>query len=247
MSEEAKVKVRSLTKSFGDLLVLDDISFDIKKGDFVCIVGPTGCGKTTCLNLLVKLIEPTSGEILIDGEPADPKKHNMAFVFQEPSAYPWLTVEENIQYGLKIKKIPKNVIAERTEEILDILGLQEVRKIYPHQLSASIEQRVVIGRAFALHPDLLLMDEPYAQMDIKMRYYLEDQVIKLWQKTGSTVLFITHNIEEAIYLSEKCLILSNKPTTVKEEKAIDLPRPRDIASPEFIALREYVTSQIKWW
>lgn len=247
MSEQTKVKVRNLTKSFGDLLVLDDISFDIKKGDFVCIVGPTGCGKTTFLNLLVKLIEPTSGEILIDGEPADPKKHNMAFVFQEPSAYPWLTVEENIQYGLKIKKMPKTVIAERTEEILDILGLQEVRKVYPHQLSASLEQRVVIGRAFALHPDLLLMDEPYAQMDIKMRYYLEDQVIKLWQKTGSTVLFITHNIEEAIYLSEKCLILSNKPTTVKEEKAIDLPRPRDIASPEFIALREYVTSQIKWW
>jgi len=247
MSEQTKVKVRNLTKSFGDLLVLDDISFDIKKGDFVCIVGPTGCGKTTFLNLLVKLIEPTSGEILIDGEPADPKKHNMAFVFQEPSAYPWLTVEENIQYGLKIKKMPKTVIAERTEEILDILGLQEVRKVYPHQLSASLEQRVVIGRAFALHPDLLLMDEPYAQMDIKMRYYLEDQVIKLWQKTGSTVLFITHNIEEAIYLSEKCLILSNKPTTVKEEKAIDLPRPRDIASPEFIALREYVTGQIKWW
>ena len=247
MSEQTKVKVRNLTKSFGDLMVLDDISFDIKKGDFVCIVGPTGCGKTTFLNLLVKLIEPTSGEILIDGEPADPKKHNMAFVFQEPSAYPWLTVEENIQYGLKIKKMPKTVIAERTEEILDILGLQEVRKVYPHQLSASLEQRVVIGRAFALHPDLLLMDEPYAQMDIKMRYYLEDQVIKLWQKTGSTVLFITHNIEEAIYLSEKCLILSNKPTTVKEEKAIDLPRPRDIASPEFIALREYVTSQIKWW
>ena len=247
MSEDAKVKVRSLTKSFGDLLVLDDISFDIQKGDFVCIVGPTGCGKTTFLNLLVKLIEPTSGEILIDNEPADPKKHNMAFVFQEPSAYPWLTGEENIQYGLKIKKAPKAVIAERTEEILDILGLREVRKTYPHQLSASLEQRVVIGRAFALHPDLLLMDEPYAQMDIKMRYYLEDQVIKLWQKTGSTVLFITHNIEEAIYLSEKCLILSNKPTTIKEEKRIDLPRPRDIASPEFIAMREYVTNQIKWW
>ncbi|MBQ7322833.1 MAG: ABC transporter ATP-binding protein [Clostridia bacterium] len=247
MREEAKVKVRNLTKSFGELLVLDDISFDIKKGDFVCIVGPTGCGKTTFLNLLVKLIEPTSGEILIDGEPADPKKHNMAFVFQEPSAYPWLTVEENIQYGLKIKKMPKNVIAERTEEILDVLGLRDVRKTYPHQLSASLEQRVVIGRAFALHPDLLLMDEPYAQMDIKMRYYLEDQVIKLWQRTGSTVLFITHNIEEAIYLSEKCLILSNKPTTVKEEKTIDLPRPRDIALPEFIALREYVTNQIKWW
>lgn len=247
MSENAKVKVRGLTKKFGDLLVLDNISFDVKKGDFVCIVGPTGCGKTTFLNLLVKLLEPTEGQILIDNEPADPRKHNMAFVFQEPSAYQWLTVEENIQYGLKIKKYSKDVIVERTKEILETLGLETVRASYPHELSASLEQRVVIGRAFALHPDLLLMDEPYAQMDIKVRYYLEDQVIKLWQKTGSTVLFITHNIEEAVYLSEKCLILSNKPTTIKEEVAITLPRPRDIASAEFIELREYVTSQIRWW
>lgn len=247
MSEDAKVKVRGLTKKFGDLLVLDNISFDVKKGDFVCIVGPTGCGKTTFLNLLVKLLEPTEGQILIDNEPADPKKHNIAFVFQEPSAYQWLTVEENIQYGLKIKKYPHDVIEERTKEIFEILGLEPVRKSYPHELSASLEQRVVIGRAFALHPDLLLMDEPYAQMDIKVRYYLEDQVIKLWKQTGSTVIFITHNIEEAVYLSERCLILSNKPTTLKEEKEINLERPRNIASPEFIALREYVTSQIKWW
>ena len=233
MSDDTKVKVVGLTKKFGDLLVLNDISFNVKKGDFVCIVGPTGCGKTTFLNLLVKLIEPTSGQILIDGEPADPKKHNIAFVFQEPSAYPWLTVEENLQYGLKIKKVDQKTIEERTKEIAESLGLTEVLKSYPRELSASLEQRVVIGRSFALHPDLLLMDEPYAQMDIKVRYYLEDQVIKLWQKTGSTVLFITHNIEEAVYLSEKCLILSQKPTTIKEEKIIDLPRPRDIASPEF--------------
>ena len=247
MSDDTKVKVVGLTKKFGDLLVLNDISFNVKKGDFVCIVGPTGCGKTTFLNLLVKLIEPTSGQILIAGEPADPKKHNIAFVFQEPSAYPWLTVEENLQYGLKIKKVDQKTIEERTKEIAESLGLTEVLKSYPRELSASLEQRVVIGRSFALHPDLLLMDEPYAQMDIKVRYYLEDQVIKLWQKTGSTVLFITHNIEEAVYLSEKCLILSQKPTTIKEEKIIDLPRPRDIASPEFIELREYVTKQIKWW
>ena len=114
-------------------------------------------------------------------------------------------------------------------------------------LSTSTEQRIVIGRSFALHPDLLLMDEPYGQMDIKMRYYLEDEVIKLWQATGSTVIFITHNVEEAVYLSNKCLILSQKPTTDKEELKIELPRPRDIASEEFIRLREYVTSQIKWW
>jgi len=247
MSEDTKVKVRNLTKCFGDLTVLDDISFDIKKGDFVCIVGPTGCGKTTFLNLLVKLIEPTKGEILIDGEPADPKKHNLSFVFQEPSAFPWLTVEQNIRFGLETKRFPKKTIDERTEEILGLLGLTGVRKSYPHELSASTEQRIVIGRSFALHPDLLLMDEPYGQMDLKLRYYLEDEVIKLWKATGSTVLFITHNIEEAVYLSNKCMILSQKPTTVKEILDIDLPRPRDISSKEFIKIRQYVTDQIKWW
>ncbi len=247
MSEDTKVKVRNLTKCFGDLTVLDDISFDIKKGDFVCIVGPTGCGKTTFLNLLVKLIEPTKGEILIDGEPADPKKHNLSFVFQEPSAFPWLTVEQNIRFGLETKRFPKKTIDERTEEILGLLGLTSARKSYPHELSASTEQRIVIGRSFALHPDLLLMDEPYGQMDLKLRYYLEDEVIKLWKATGSTVLFITHNIEEAVYLSNKCMILSQKPTTVKEILDIDLPRPRDISSKEFIKIRQYVTDQIKWW
>ena len=247
MSEDVKETVRGLTKCFGDLKVLDDISFDIKKGDFVCIVGPTGCGKTTFLNLLVKLLEPTKGDILIDGEPADPKKHNLSFVFQEPSAFPWLTVEENIRYGLETKGCSAALIKERTDEILGLLGLEKFRKSYPHELSTSTEQRIVIGRSFALHPDLLLMDEPYGQMDIKMRYYLEDEVIKLWKATESTVIFITHNVEEAVYLADKCLILSQKPTTIKEELKIDLPRPRDISSKEFVDLREYVTSQIKWW
>lgn len=247
MSMEAKVKVENLTKKFGDLLVLDDISFEVNKGEFVCIVGPTGCGKTTFLNLLVKLIEPTSGRILIDGTPANPQKHNISFVFQEPSAYPWLTVEENIRFGMEIKRMPSNVIKENTEEVLKLLGLEKDRKAYPHELSASTEQRIVIGRSFALHPDLLLMDEPYAPMDIKVRYYLEDQVIKLWQATGSTVLFITHNIEEAVYLAQKCLILTNKPAKIKEEVSIDLPRPRNIADSKFVEIREYITQQIKWW
>lgn len=247
MSGQPKVKVEHLTKSFGDLKVLDDISFDISKGDFVCLVGPTGCGKTTFLNLLVKLLEPTAGRILIDGEPADPKKHNLSFVFQEPSAFPWLTVEENIRFNLEIKKYPRKEIDERVERILGLIGLKEERKSYPHQLSVSAEQRIVIGRSFAMYPDLLLMDEPYGQMDIKVRYYLEDEVLKLQKATGSTVIFITHNIEEAVYLADKCLIMSAKPTTIKEERTINLPRPRDIASPEFIKIREEITEMIKWW
>ena len=244
---DAKVKVNHLTKSFGDVHVLNDISFDIKKGEFLVVVGPTGCGKTTFLNLLTKIIEPTTGEILIDGEPADPKKHNLAFAFQEPSPIPWLTVEENLKFGLKIKKIPEDEQDRRVEEILDLLGLQKFRKQYPNQLSVSCVQRIIIGRAFIMYPDLLLMDEPYGQMDIKMRFYLEDEVIKMWKKLESTVVFITHNIEEAVYLAEKILILSNKPTGVKEIVNVDLPQPRDVTSPEFIKLREYVTEQIKWW
>lgn len=247
MAEEHKISVKNLTKKFDDLLVLDNVSFNINKGDFVCIVGPTGCGKTTFLNLLVKLIEPTSGEILIDGEPADPKKHNISFVFQEPSTFPWLTVEENIKFNLKIKKVDKDEIQKRTDKILDIIGLLEERNAYPNELSVSAEQRVVIGRSFAVYPDLLLMDEPYGQMDIKVRYYLEDEVLKLWRETGSTVLFITHNIEEAIYLSQKCLVMSQKPTTVKAIVDNPLPYPRDVSSPEFIKLREEITDMIKWW
>ena len=132
MSDQVKVKVRNLTKCFGDLKVLDNISFDINKGDFVCIVGPTGCGKTTFLNLLVKLIEPTEGQILIDGEPADPQKHNLSFVFQEPSAFPWLTVEQNIRFGLETKKVEEKVIKQRTDEIL----VETVRHVQPQTVNA---------------------------------------------------------------------------------------------------------------
>lgn len=249
MSENrnVKVEVKNLTKKFDDLLVLNDISFNIKKGEFVCVVGPTGCGKTTFLNLLTKLIEPTEGQLLIDGEPANPKKHNLAFVFQEPSAFRWLTVEENLAFGLKVKKLPADEIKRRVDNMLELLGLTKFRNAYPSQLSVSSEQRIIIGRAFVMNPDLLLMDEPYGQMDIKLRYYLEDEVIRLWKETGSTVVFITHNIEEAVYLAEKVLILTNKPATIKEELTVDLPRPRDFTDPEFIKIRTHITEQIKWW
>ena len=190
---------------------------------------------------------PTSGDLYIDGVPADPKKHNISFVFQEPSALPWLTVEDNIAYGLKIKKLPKEEIKKRVDQILDLMGLQEFRKSYPGELSVSAEQRIIIGRSFAMQPDLLLMDEPYGQMDVKMRFYLEDEVIRLWKEIGSTVIFITHNIEEAVYLAEKVMILTNKPAKIKEEVKIELPRPRDITDPKFIEYRNYITDKIKWW
>ena len=204
-----KVEVKNLTKKFGDLLVLDNLNFNIKKNEFVCVVGPTGCGKTTFLNVLTKIHEPTAGELLIDGVPADPQKHSISFIFQEPSSFPWLTVEDNLAFGLKVKKLPKDEINRRVEQIITLMGLQQYRKSYPRELSVSVLQRVVIGRSFAMQPDLLLMDEPYGQMDVKVRFYLEDEVLRLWRELESTVVFITHNVEEAVYLAERVIILIN--------------------------------------
>lgn len=246
-NREIKVQVKHLTKKFGDLLVLDDISFDVEKGDLLCVVGPTGCGKTTFLNSLTKIYDITSGEILLDGHPVDPKKDNIAYIFQGDSTMPWLTVEKNVAFGLEVKHTPKKKRDELVDKYLEIVGLTKYRDYYPKQLSASMLQRVSIARAFATEPELLLMDEPYGQLDIELRFKLEDELIKLWQLTGTTVIFITHNIEEAVYLGRHIMVLTNKPTTVKEMLLDDLPRPRDIAAPEFVELRERVTELIKWW
>lgn len=243
----AGIQVKNLTKKFDDLLVLDDISFEVADHDFMCIVGPTGCGKTTFLNSLTKLYDITAGEILVDGEPVDLRRHNISYIFQETSTMPWLSVEENVGFGLKMKHVNKKEKRERVDEMLEIVGLTPYRKYYPAQLSSSMLQRVAIARAFATKPDLLLMDEPYGQLDIELRFKLEDELIKLWKATGTTVLFITHNIEEAVYLAEKILVLTNKPTKVRELVTDDIARPRDIADPKFVELRNRVTELIKWW
>jgi sulfonate transport system ATP-binding protein len=243
----ASITVTNLVKKFGDLLVLDNISFEVPDGEFLCIVGPTGCGKTTFLNSLTKLYDITTGEILLNNEQVNRKKHNIAYIFQENSTMPWLTVEQNIRFGLDIKHVSKKEKAERVEDMMNIVGLTKFRSYYPSQLSSSMLQRVSIARAFATMPELLLMDEPYGQLDIELRFKLEDELIKLWERTKTTVLFITHNIEESVYLGQKILVLTNKPTKVKEMIDDNLPRPRDIASPDFVTLRQYVTALIKWW
>lgn len=246
-NKNIKVKVNHLTKKFGDLLVLDDMTFDVHDGDLLCVVGPTGCGKTTFLNSLTKIYDITSGEILLDGEPVDPKKNNIAYIFQGNSTMPWLTVEQNVSFGLDIKKVPEDKKKEQVSKYLEIVGLTKYKNYYPKQLSSSMLQRVSIARAFATEPELLLMDEPYGQLDIELRFKLEDELVKLWKMTNTTVIFITHNIEEAVYLGSRIMILTNKPTTVKKTIVNDMPRPRDITSPEFVELRNEVTDLIKWW
>ena len=213
----------------------------------VSIVGPTGCGKTTFLNCMSKLAETTDGNIFIDGEVANPRKHNLAFVFQEPTALPWRTVSENVAYGMEVKKFPKDVLQERLEHILELVGLKDTADLYPNQVSASMMQRIAVARAFAVNPDLLLMDEPYGQLDVKLRFFLEDELVKLWQTLKSTVLFVTHNIEEAVYVAERIIVLTPKPTKVRAEVVVDLPRPRNFLDPKFIEIRRQVTELIRWW
>lgn len=242
-----KIEVKNLTKRFGELLVLNGISFNVRKGEFLSIVGPTGCGKTTFLNCLSKLIPTSEGNIFIDGEEADPKKHNISFVFQEPTCMPWRTVRENVAFGMEVKQFPREKLEERLKYILDLVGLTDTADLYPNQVSASMEQRMAVARAFAVDPDLLLMDEPYGQLDVKLRYYLEDELVRLWQALKSTVVFITHNVEEAVYVAERILILSNKPTGIKAEVKVDLPRPRSLIDPRFVEIRKQVTDLIRWW
>ncbi len=244
-NRRVKVQVSNLTKKFGDLLVLNDVSFDVYDGEFLCIVGPTGCGKTTFLNSLTHLYEPTAGTILLDGEEIDLRKHNIAYIFQEYSVMEWLTVRQNVRLGLEIKK--KKDIEKKVEEALELVGLKEFADYYPKQLSASMLQRVVIARAFATEPDLLLMDEPYGQLDINLRFKLEDEVIRICKQTHTTVIFITHNIEEAVYLGDRIIVLTNKPTSIKEIVTEDSPHPRDIAADSFVDTRNRITELIKWW
>lgn len=242
-----KVEVKNLTKRFGDLLVLDNISFNVADGEFLCIVGPTGCGKTTFLNSMTKIYDIDEGSILISGEEVNPQKHRLAYIMQEYSTMNWLNVRQNVSFGLEIMKLPKAEVEKKTDDALELVGLSKFEKYYPNQLSASMLQRVSIARAFAVQPDLLLMDEPYGQLDLELRFKLEDELLNLWRKLNTTIIFITHNIEEAVYLSQRILVLSNKPTTIKCSIDNTLPYPRKVTDPAFIDLRNKVTDLIKWW
>jgi ABC-type nitrate/sulfonate/bicarbonate transport system ATPase subunit len=235
---EGAVKVRAdITHRYGDLLVHDAMKLAIRENEFLCICGPSGCGKTTLLDIFAGIIKPTEGEVLIDGVEADPKRHNISFVFQEPSTLPWLDVRDNIGTGLRIKKRPKAEIARTVDDIIGVVGLRGFEGYYPHQLSGGMKQRVSIARAFATDADLVLMDEPFVSLDQPTREKMQREVLGIWEHRRRTIVFVTHNLEEAVFLGDRVVMLSTKPARIVADITVDLPRPRDPVSAGFTALR----------
>ena len=228
-----------------------DLTFSVGDGELVCIVGPSGAGKTTLLKCIAGLLEPTSGSVTLAGSRVDGPPEAMAVVFQEygRSLYPWLTVEGNVELPLKQKKLDKARRRELVRDALEAVGLADVHSAYPWQLSGGMQQRVAIARAVAYEPKVLLMDEPFAAVDAQTRADLEDLIRSLWHKLGVTILFVTHDIDESVYLGQRVLVLSSSPTVIMEDLAIDLPDERNQletrSSPRFAELRGHVYEQIQ--
>lgn len=231
-----KVVVRE-SHQYGDFLVHDDLQFSVRENEFLCICGPSGCGKTTLLDILCGILKPTKGHVLIDGRPVDPKRDNISFVFQEPSTLPWLTVGDNIATGLRIKGVPRHEIRKKVDEIVDLVALRGFEDHYPHQISGGMKQRVAIARAFATDADLILMDEPFVSLDQPTRERMQREVLDIWQTRRRTIIFVTHNLEEAVFLGDRIIILSAKPARIVADLEVKISRPRDPLAADFMELR----------
>ena len=237
--------------STGNVEAIGDISFSMRRGELVVIVGPSGCGKTTLLKCIAGLLKPTMGTVALDGKQVTGPPPNMALVFQEygRSLYPWLTVRGNVELPLKHKKLSKAERTQLVDDALQAVGLEHASKSYPWQLSGGMQQRVAIARAVAYQPEVLIMDEPFAAVDAQTRADLEDLVRQLHLERGMSILFVTHDIDESVYLGERVVVLSKSPTWVQEDLAIDLAPERDQittrALPRFTELRTHVYEQIQ--
>jgi len=227
-----KLEINGLKKIFinnirGNLLVLDGVNLKIASGEFVSIIGPSGCGKTTLIEIIAGLQQKTDGEILIDQLPIEKSPSNCAIVFQQYALFPWLTVQKNIEYGLKIRKIDKKERNNITQKYIGLVGLNSYKKYYPHELSGGMQQRVALARALANAPDILLLDEPFAALDAQTREDCQRELLRLWQQIGITIVFVTHDIGEAILLSDRVFVMSSNPGTIRTVIDIKLKRPRE--------------------
>ncbi len=244
--------VQNVSKVFltrrGRLLVLDNVNLYINSGEFVCVLGASGSGKTTLLRIIAGLEQPSQGQVMVDGEVVTGPGSDRGLVFQTYTLYPWLTVQDNIEFGLKLQGLAKAERRDRVRHYLEIVGLARYAHLFPHQLSGGMKQRVAIARALVTEPQVLLMDEPFGALDAQTKEMMHEFLLDLWRCTGTTILMITHDVEEAVFLAQRIYVLTSSPGHVKQEVVIDLPSDRTFSCKrqlDFVQQREYILDLLR--
>lgn len=251
--EKHKVAVKRLTKFYEDreresIKVLNEIDLEIGPGEFLCIVGPSGCGKTTLIKIIDGLVKPSSGEVFIGATRVSGPGPDRAFVFQADLLYPWRTVLDNIAFGLEIQGVARAQRYAKARELAKIVGLTRFESHYPHELSGGMRQRVNLARALSVDPEILLMDEPFASLDAQTREVMQQELLKVWSTTKKTVIFITHQIDEAVYLADRVIVFSARPAVVRADIHVRIPRPRELAvkrTPQFLTYMDQIWNLIE--
>ena len=245
LGDKIKLKAVDITKIFEDgerkVVAIKDFNLEVKENEFTVIVGPSGCGKSTFLYMVAGFEKPTKGKILLNGKPITKPGPDRGIVFQEPALYPWRTVLGNIMFGLEVAGVPK----EKAMQYVKMVGLTGFENAYPHTLSGGMKQRVGIARALAYDPEILLMDEPFGALDAQTRKIMQQELIRIWEKTKKTVIFVTHSVIEAVYLADTIVVMTARPGRVKGIINVDLPRPRSYTDPDYLKIREKVLSLLE--
>ena len=242
--EGRMILLENVCKSFGETRVLGGVNLQAEKNEFIVLVGPGQCGKTTLINVMAGLEKATSGRVEVGGRAVERPDPSRGVVYQTTLLFPWLTTMGNVCYGPRAQGMNKKQARERAQRYIDLVGLSGFEKSYPVQLSGGMKQRVGIARAYASGPEVIFMDEPFGHLDAQTRYLMEEEVERISNSERRTVVFVTNNAEEAIYLADRIILLHNCPTSVHKEYLVDLPRPRDYTSPDFLALREQITAEM---
>ena len=242
------IEIKNINKSFDgrgkNLSVLENINLNINDGELVCLLGPSGCGKTTLLRLIAGLDYPTSGEIVANGEVVEKPSGDRAVIFQQYSLFPWLTVLQNVTFGLEMSGGSKDENIKAAERYLESVGLLDFKDSYPHELSGGMKQRVAIIRSLLNHSPILLMDEPFSALDMQNRHKLQEQLIGVWKRFENTIVFVTHDVDEAVYLADKIVLLDKNPGKIAEVIPVDLERPRKRDSMEFLKIQESIVENL---
>ncbi len=243
---KTKLRAEGVNMVFGrgadTVNVLNDVSLEVGEGEFVCLLGPSGCGKSTMLNVVAGFLKPTSGQVKIDGEPVTGPDRRRVFVFQERGVFPWLTVEGNIGFGLF--DLAEDERRRRIAHYVELVGLKGFEKAYPRELSGGMKQRVEVARALAVNPDMLFLDEPFGALDSITRHVMRGELLRIWEAERKTIIFVTHDIDEAVQLADRVVVMSARPAKIQEIVEIDIPHPRDISSPRYLAFRDGILGAI---